>query len=67
MDKPIFNGLLHTGQPDLEALYRVGKIPMVTRTNVVGAETAYLIHSGCRPRHGWMLLPRRCRLRVTLS
>lgn len=25
-DKPIFNGLLHTKMPDLEALYRVGKI-----------------------------------------
>lgn len=22
MDKPIFDGLLHTGKPDLEALYR---------------------------------------------
>ena len=28
-DKPIFDGLLHTGKPDLEALYRVGKIPPV--------------------------------------
>lgn len=36
MDKPIFNGLLHTGMPDLEALYRVGKIPMVIRTNYTG-------------------------------
>lgn len=36
MDKPIFNGLLHTGQPDLEALYRVGKIPMIARTSFVG-------------------------------
>ena len=35
-DKPFFQGLLHTGMPDLEALYRVGKIPMVTRTNVTG-------------------------------
>lgn len=34
LDKPIFNGLLHTGIPNLEALYRVGKIPMVTRTGV---------------------------------
>jgi hypothetical protein len=41
MDKPIFDGLLHTGKPDLEALYRVGSIKMVTRTNVVGAETAW--------------------------
>ncbi len=32
MDKPIFEGLLHTGKPNLEALYRVGYIPMVTRT-----------------------------------
>lgn len=36
MDKPIFNGMLHTGMPDLEALYRVGKIPMVIRTNYPG-------------------------------
>lgn len=36
-DKPIFQGLLHSGLPDLEALYRVGKIPMVTRNTVVGA------------------------------
>lgn len=35
-DKPIFNGLLHAGMPDLDALYRVGKIPMVTRTNIYG-------------------------------
>ena len=34
MDKPIFHGLLHTGKPDLEALYRVGYIPMVTRAGV---------------------------------
>lgn len=34
MDKPIFHGLLHTGKPDLEALYRVGYIPMVTRAVV---------------------------------
>lgn len=33
-DKPIFEGLLHTGKPDLEALYRVGKIPMVSRMGV---------------------------------
>ena len=36
MDRPIFDGLLHTGKPDLEALYRVGKIPMYARTSVVG-------------------------------
>ena len=34
MDKPIFHGLLHSGKPDLEALYRVGYIPMVTRAGV---------------------------------
>ena len=28
-DKPIFSGLLHSGLPDLEALYRVGKIPPI--------------------------------------
>lgn len=36
IDKPIFDGLLHTGKPDLEALYRVPKIPMVIRTNYSG-------------------------------
>ena len=34
-NKPIFDGLLHTGKPDLEALYRVGKIPMVTQDECV--------------------------------
>ena len=28
-DKPIFHGLLHSALPDLEALYRVGKIPPI--------------------------------------
>lgn len=41
IDKPIFEGLLHSGLPNFEALYRVGKIPMVTRTNVPGGT------------HGW--------------
>ena len=40
-NKPIFDGLLHTGKPDLEALYRVGKIPMVIRTNVSGWQTSW--------------------------
>lgn len=40
-NKPIFDGLLHTGKPDLEALYRVGKIPMVIRTNVFGWQTSW--------------------------
>jgi hypothetical protein len=36
VNKPIFNGLLHSGMPDMDALYRVGQIPMVSRTNVSG-------------------------------
>lgn len=40
-EKPIFSGLLHTGMPDLEALYRVGKIPMVTRGNVPGGSAEW--------------------------
>ncbi len=35
-NKPIFDGLLHTGKPDLEALYRMGKIPMIHRTGYPG-------------------------------
>lgn len=35
-DKPIFDGLLHTGKPDLDALYRVGKIQLVHRTSYSG-------------------------------
>jgi len=34
MDKPIFDGMMHSGKPDLEALFRVGKITMVTRAFV---------------------------------
>ena len=35
-DKPIFNGLMHTGQPDFEALYRMGKINMYARNSFAG-------------------------------
>ena len=35
-DKPIFNGLMHTGQPDFEALYRMGKINMYGRNSFAG-------------------------------
>lgn len=41
MDKPIFEGLLHSGKPNLEALYRVGYIPMVTK------------NAGSPPYPGW--------------
>lgn len=35
-NKPIFNGLLHTGLPDMDALYGMGKIPLVNRTSYPG-------------------------------
>ena len=40
-DKPIFHGLLHTNKPDLEALYRVGYIPMVTRAAIANYATTW--------------------------
>lgn len=35
-DKPIFNGLLHTGLPDLAALYKVPAIPLISRPKFAG-------------------------------
>ena len=34
--KPIFDGLLHTGKPDLAALYGMKYIPMATQRNLPG-------------------------------
>lgn len=34
--KPIFDGLMHSGKPDLAALYRVRAIPMYNRTSFAG-------------------------------
>lgn len=33
VEKPIFNGLLHRGLPDLSVLYKMPKIPMTSRNN----------------------------------
>ena len=59
MDKTDLHGLLHTGKPDLEALYRVGYIPMVTRAGV-GNGLAGMIRKGSDGSSGTMPWRRPC-------
>jgi hypothetical protein len=45
IQKPIYSGLLHTGLPDLQALYGMAKIPPVQRASFAGWTDKYALPS----------------------